>query len=109
MTSRNPETLEVEDVDQRQDRLRVYSIHLNSSSSSFGLERTLERLSREAPSSGRPPDLSFDFGDRRTFDIGPPTECALFFLLNPASDPELKRNDDSTRESPTISSSDRAI
>ncbi|KAH9973372.1 hypothetical protein BGW80DRAFT_1310440, partial [Lactifluus volemus] len=58
MTSRNPETLEVEDVDQRQDRL----------------QRTLERLSREAPSSGRPPDLSFDFGDRRTFDIGPPTE-----------------------------------
>ncbi|KAI0245756.1 hypothetical protein BJV78DRAFT_1287186 [Lactifluus subvellereus] len=65
MASKNPhETLEVEDVEQRQKRLP----------NAWLVEDTLERLDREGPATRESLDLYFDFGDRRTFSIEPPTE-----------------------------------
>ncbi|KAI0277705.1 hypothetical protein BGY98DRAFT_601734 [Russula aff. rugulosa BPL654] len=51
------EILEVEDVEQRQRRLHI-----------------LERLNGEGSSTEQSPNLSFDFGVRRTFSIEPPAE-----------------------------------
>lgn len=40
-------------------------------------EDILERLNGGGSSTEQPPNLSFDFGVRRTFAIEPPAECAL--------------------------------
>ena len=80
-----PQTLEVEDAEQRQKRLRMCSVFPPFSSHPtqcdflflFGsAEAILERLNGEGPSTGESPNLSFDFGDRRTFAMEPPTERA---------------------------------
>jgi len=57
-----PQTLEVEDAEQRQKRLQAILERLNGG---------------EGPSTGESPNLSFDFGDRRTFAMEPPTELLV--------------------------------
>jgi hypothetical protein len=67
--------LEVEDVEQRQKRLRMYSYFLIASLHLFwSAEDILERLNEEGSSAEESPTLSFDFGVRRTFAIEPPAE-----------------------------------
>jgi hypothetical protein len=72
------EILEVEDVEQRRRRLRKYPAFLNASLHlSLSAEDILERLNGEGSSTEQQsPNLSFDFGARRTFAIEPPAECA---------------------------------
>jgi len=70
------ETLEVEDVEQRQRRLRMYSHFPHRFSPSLSAEDILERLNGEGSSTEQSPNLSFDFGVRRTFATEPPDECA---------------------------------
>ncbi|KAI0299967.1 hypothetical protein BC826DRAFT_1102599 [Russula brevipes] len=53
-----PQMLDVEDEEQRQQRL----------------QHILERLNGESASAGESPNLSFDFGMRRTNSMEPPTE-----------------------------------
>ena len=46
-------------------------------------EDILEKLDREGPATRESLDLYPDFGDRRTFAIESPTECApLYSLIN---------------------------
>ncbi len=79
-----PQTLEVEDAEQRQKRLRMCSVFppffSRPTQCGFFLvwstEAILERLNGEGSSTGESPNLSFDFGDRRTFAMEPPTERA---------------------------------
>jgi hypothetical protein len=71
------ELLEVEDVEQRQRRLRMYPYFPHClSPTSLSAEDILERLNGEGSSTEQSPNLSFDFGVRRTFAIEPPAECA---------------------------------
>jgi hypothetical protein len=67
--------LDVEDVEQRQKRLRMY-IHrflFSPLLKPFLFQETIfERLNGEGSSASEPPSLSFDFGVRRTFAVEPP-------------------------------------
>jgi len=79
-----PQMLEVDDAEQRQKRLRTcfrFPSFLLSNVSLFFFflwpaEAIFERLNGngEGPSIAEPPNLSFDFGVRRTFAMEPPTE-----------------------------------
>jgi len=75
--------LEVEDVEQRQKRLRMYSVSPRFSSPwSLFVEHILGRLNGGVSSTAESSNLSFDFGVRTTFAMEPPTERApAYFLL----------------------------
>jgi hypothetical protein len=57
-------------------------------------------------SSTEPPNMSFDFGVRRTFAMEPPTECMRHLYSMVAGSLAHLMLTNSTRESPTISASD---
>ena len=77
-----PQILEVEDVEQRQKRLRMYLCFLiprfspKKKNLLWSAETILERLNAEGSSANESPNVSFDFGVRRTFAIEPPDACA---------------------------------
>ena len=69
--------LEAEDAEQRQRRLRAVQSHVLQGfelTSGLPTENILERLNGDGPTTSESPHLSFDFGDRTTFAMEPPTE-----------------------------------
>ena len=76
---RSTEVLEVEDEEQRHERMRE-----SSGDSSKPQQRTngdlddlLARINASAPSGSPQPPQPLDFGDRSTFPVTPPLECAF--------------------------------
>ena len=94
--TRAHERLDVEDDERRQQRMRmwpaVYAFsHMLTHSSPA--DDMFAHLESKSPPHARDVPRSFDFGDRRTFMVEPPTERVCFSRSFPLSErPPLTRN-----------------